>query len=85
MFVSRFYVSIKWKALETKSNPFNWQIIFLVYPGFSFPVLKEADAMFMAEKAPEWKDGEVCTRCRVQFSMVQRRVSNLTEVKWEEN
>ncbi|XP_070187544.1 hepatocyte growth factor-regulated tyrosine kinase substrate-like isoform X4 [Littorina saxatilis] len=41
--------------------------------GFQFPVLKEADAMFAAEKAPEWKDGETCTRCRVQFGMVQRK------------
>ncbi|XP_076448857.1 hepatocyte growth factor-regulated tyrosine kinase substrate-like [Babylonia areolata] len=41
--------------------------------GYQFPVLKEADAMFMSEKAPEWKDGETCTRCRVQFGMVQRK------------
>ncbi|ESO94559.1 hypothetical protein LOTGIDRAFT_118151, partial [Lottia gigantea] len=41
--------------------------------GFKFPVLKEADAMFMAEKAPEWKDSDVCTRCRVQFGMMQRK------------
>ncbi|KAL8588967.1 hypothetical protein ACOMHN_065749 [Nucella lapillus] len=41
--------------------------------GYQFPVLKEADAMFTSEKAPEWKDGETCTRCRVQFGMVQRK------------
>lgn len=41
--------------------------------GYKFPVLKEADAMFVAEKAPEWKDAETCTRCRVQFSMMQRK------------
>ncbi|KAK6180368.1 hypothetical protein SNE40_012537 [Patella caerulea] len=41
--------------------------------GFKFPVLKEADAMFVAERAPEWKDSDVCTRCRVQFSVVQRK------------
>ncbi|XP_025078663.1 hepatocyte growth factor-regulated tyrosine kinase substrate-like [Pomacea canaliculata] len=41
--------------------------------GHKFPVLKEADAMFSSEKAPEWKDGETCTRCRVQFGMVQRK------------
>ncbi len=33
--------------------------------------------MFLAEKAPEWKDGECCHRCRVQFSMVQRKVRML--------
>ncbi|KAH9503961.1 hypothetical protein Btru_067460, partial [Bulinus truncatus] len=38
-----------------------------------FPALKEADAMFDAEKAPSWKDGETCTRCRVQFTVVQRK------------
>ena len=42
--------------------------------GHTFPTLKEADAMFLSEKAPEWKDGEVCHRCRVQFTMVQRKV-----------
>lgn len=41
--------------------------------GYTFPQLKEADAMFTAEKAPEWKDGETCHRCRVQFTMVQRK------------
>lgn len=45
--------------------------------GHKFPVLKEADAMFSSEKAPEWKDGETCTRCRVQFGMVQRKVRNI--------
>ncbi|XP_071108372.1 hepatocyte growth factor-regulated tyrosine kinase substrate-like isoform X1 [Haliotis cracherodii] len=41
--------------------------------GYKFPQLKEADAMFAAEKAPEWKDSDVCTRCRVAFGMVQRK------------
>lgn len=41
--------------------------------GFKFPVLKESDAMFAADSAPEWADGECCHRCRVQFSMVQRK------------
>ncbi|XP_078690511.1 hepatocyte growth factor-regulated tyrosine kinase substrate-like isoform X4 [Branchiostoma floridae x Branchiostoma belcheri] len=41
--------------------------------GCSFPELRESDAMFAAEKAPEWKDGDVCHRCRVQFGMVQRK------------
>jgi hypothetical protein len=37
--------------------------------------------MFMAEKAPEWKDGETCTRCRVQFGMVQRKVCTKENIK----
>lgn len=30
--------------------------------GFKFPALKESDAMFSADTAPEWADGEVCHR-----------------------
>jgi growth factor-regulated tyrosine kinase substrate len=41
--------------------------------GVSFPALKESDAMFTAEKAPDWRDGECCHRCRVQFSTFQRK------------
>ncbi|XP_057319730.1 hepatocyte growth factor-regulated tyrosine kinase substrate [Microplitis mediator] len=41
--------------------------------GYMFPELKESDAMFSADTAPEWADGEVCHRCRVAFSIVQRK------------
>lgn len=41
--------------------------------GHSFPTLKEADAMFTAEKAPEWKEGDCCNRCRSKFGMVNRQ------------
>lgn len=41
--------------------------------GFKFPALKESDAMFVADQAPEWADGDCCHRCRVTFSVVQRR------------
>uniref|UniRef100_T1IQW8 Hepatocyte growth factor-regulated tyrosine kinase substrate n=1 Tax=Strigamia maritima TaxID=126957 RepID=T1IQW8_STRMM len=41
--------------------------------GYAFPVLKETDAMFVADRAPEWADAECCHRCRVQFSVVQRK------------
>ncbi|KAL4704208.1 hypothetical protein ACJJTC_011834 [Scirpophaga incertulas] len=41
--------------------------------GFKFPSLKESDAMFSADTAPEWADGEVCHRCRVAFSLMVRR------------
>jgi len=76
---------VKTKVLEliqTWSHAFREEAAFKVivdtyhlmkHEGHSFPVLKEADAMFMADSAPEWKDGEVCHRCRVQFSMVVRK------------
>lgn len=41
--------------------------------GFKFPVLKESDAMFVADQAPEWAEGDCCHRCRVQFSLMQRK------------
>ncbi|XP_013414877.1 hepatocyte growth factor-regulated tyrosine kinase substrate [Lingula anatina] len=41
--------------------------------GYKFPTLKESDAMFVSEKAPEWKDGEVCFKCRVTFNTFNRK------------
>lgn len=41
--------------------------------GYTFPTLSESDAMFTADTAPEWLDGETCHRCRVAFSIVQRK------------
>uniref|UniRef100_A0A1B0GQU1 Hepatocyte growth factor-regulated tyrosine kinase substrate n=1 Tax=Phlebotomus papatasi TaxID=29031 RepID=A0A1B0GQU1_PHLPP len=41
--------------------------------GHAFPELKEADAMFTSDTAPEWADGEVCHRCRVTFSFTLRK------------
>lgn len=41
--------------------------------GHKFPTLKESDAMFMADTAPEWMDGDVCHRCRVVFGILQRK------------
>lgn len=35
---------------------------FLKLNGFEFPVLKEADAMFMADSAPDWAEGDNCYR-----------------------
>ena len=45
--------------------------------GVAFPALKESDAMFLSEKAPDWLDGECCHRCRIQFGLVQRKVSDI--------
>uniref|UniRef100_T1HCT8 Hepatocyte growth factor-regulated tyrosine kinase substrate n=5 Tax=Rhodnius TaxID=13248 RepID=T1HCT8_RHOPR len=41
--------------------------------GYKFPALKESDAMFSADTAPQWADGERCHRCRVQFGIMQRK------------
>lgn len=41
--------------------------------GYTFPVLSESDAMFSADTAPEWADGETCHRCRVTFNIMQRK------------
>lgn len=41
--------------------------------GYSFPEFKGADAMFTSDTAPSWHDGKVCHRCRVQFSLTQRK------------
>lgn len=42
--------------------------------GYKFPAMKESDAMFSADTAPEWADGQCCHRCRVQFTVMQRKV-----------
>jgi len=41
--------------------------------GHKFPLLKESDAMFISNVAPQWADGDCCHRCRVQFNVVQRK------------
>uniref|UniRef100_A0ABD2VY21 Hepatocyte growth factor-regulated tyrosine kinase substrate n=1 Tax=Trichogramma kaykai TaxID=54128 RepID=A0ABD2VY21_9HYME len=41
--------------------------------GFEFPALQESDAMFVADNAPEWVDGETCHRCRTAFSTFVRK------------
>lgn len=41
--------------------------------GFEFPKVAEADAMFIAESAPEWADGEECFRCRTGFGILTRK------------
>lgn len=41
--------------------------------GHVFPTLKESDAMFIADIAPAWVNGDVCHRCRVSFGVMQRK------------
>ena len=38
--------------------------------GWKFPPVREAEAMFEADIAPDWSDGEVCHRCRVQVQSI---------------
>uniref|UniRef100_A0AAY4BP49 FYVE-type domain-containing protein n=1 Tax=Denticeps clupeoides TaxID=299321 RepID=A0AAY4BP49_9TELE len=45
----------------------------LLLPGHVFPEFKESDAMFAAERAPDWVDAEECHRCRVQFGVMTRK------------
>ncbi|CAD5221263.1 unnamed protein product [Bursaphelenchus okinawaensis] len=46
---------------------------FMKMYGFEFPTMKEADAMFMADSAPEWADGDNCFRCRSEFGVFNRK------------
>lgn len=41
--------------------------------GWKFPAIREAEAMFEADTAPEWAEGDVCNRCRVAFGMMTRQ------------
>ena len=45
--------------------------------GWKFPAVREAEAMFEADTAPEWAEGDVCNRCRVAFGMMTRQVWDL--------
>lgn len=56
-------------ATETLQDTMN----ILKTEGRTFPELKEADAMFTSDTAPDWVDGEVCDRCRTAFSFTQRK------------
>ncbi|MFH4984621.1 hypothetical protein AB6A40_011330, partial [Gnathostoma spinigerum] len=41
--------------------------------GFEFPTISEADAMFAAESAPDWEEGDECFRCRTAFGILTRK------------
>lgn len=41
--------------------------------GYKFPAMREADALFVAESAPDWLEGECCHRCRSDFSLTNRK------------
>ncbi|CAH0549433.1 unnamed protein product [Brassicogethes aeneus] len=41
--------------------------------GHKFPPLRESDAMFAVDCAPEWAIGDSCQRCRVQLTLINRK------------
>ena len=41
--------------------------------GWKFPPIRESEAMFEADIAPDWADGTVCHRCRVEFGLINRQ------------
>nr|CAG4640827.1 EOG090X05AE [Eulimnadia texana] len=41
--------------------------------GYSFPAIRESDAMFAADRAPEWADADNCHRCRTLFGVINRK------------
>uniref|UniRef100_A0A183BS91 Hepatocyte growth factor-regulated tyrosine kinase substrate n=1 Tax=Globodera pallida TaxID=36090 RepID=A0A183BS91_GLOPA len=41
--------------------------------GFEFLPIDEAKAMFLADCAPDWAEGENCYRCRVEFGVFTRK------------
>lgn len=61
-----FRSNYKYRAIKDTMN-------ILKCEGHKFPELKEADAMFASDVAPEWADGECCHRCRVAFGVLQRK------------
>jgi growth factor-regulated tyrosine kinase substrate len=48
-------------------------MILMKSDGYKFPTFRESDAMFSADSAPEWADGDVCHRCRIAFGLLQRK------------
>lgn len=61
-----FRNNLKYRAVQDTLN-------IMKNEGHKFPPLKESEAMFTADTAPEWTDGDVCHRCRVGFGILQRK------------
>jgi growth factor-regulated tyrosine kinase substrate len=49
--------------------------------GWKFPPVREAEAMFEADIAPDWSDGDVCHRCRVQVLLRQKQFNLESKTK----
>ncbi|KAK8734099.1 hypothetical protein OTU49_006016 [Cherax quadricarinatus] len=58
---------------ETKYRAVQDTVNILRAEGFHMPTVSESDAMFTADRAPDWADGECCHRCRSQFTMIRRK------------
>lgn len=64
--VYAFRNEVKYRAVQDIVN-------ILRAEGFHMPQVSESDAMFTADRAPDWADGECCHRCRSQFTMIRRK------------
>lgn len=58
---------------ETKYRAVQDTVNILKAEGHHMPTVSESDAMFTADRAPDWADGECCHRCRSQFTMLRRK------------
>nr|XP_045595606.1 hepatocyte growth factor-regulated tyrosine kinase substrate-like isoform X1 [Procambarus clarkii] len=58
---------------ETKYRAVQDTVNILKAEGHHMPTVSESDAMFTADRAPDWADGECCHRCRSQFTMIRRK------------
>lgn len=63
---------------QTLGKKSNYRVIQDTYnvlraEGYTFPQLNESEAMYLAETAPEWAEGDVCHQCRVKFSTFTRQ------------
>ncbi|XP_071526527.1 hepatocyte growth factor-regulated tyrosine kinase substrate isoform X2 [Panulirus ornatus] len=64
--VYAFRNEAKYRAVQDTVN-------ILKAEGYHMPTVSESDAMFTADRAPDWADGECCHRCRSQFTMIRRK------------
>ncbi|KAK7067243.1 hypothetical protein SK128_009625 [Halocaridina rubra] len=58
---------------ESKYRAVQDTVNILKAEGYHMPTVSESDAMFTADRAPDWADGECCHRCRSQFTMLRRK------------
>ena len=55
--------------LKIASNLYNVMKV----EGYKFPPITETTGTFKTEKAPTWSDGNECSKCKTEFSLIQRK------------
>ena len=55
--------------LKVASNLYN----VMKAEGYKFPPVTDTSDMFKSEKAPTWSDGDECSKCNVEFGLVNRK------------